>query len=229
MNFNTPPLAQIAPFDARFTSQTRKKARLCQLKAINSSFRVSKRSPWLMYHNSLGLKQRLLSLSVILARQWALDWALKVVRQIGRSVRIHKISYCLLLLHCSLLLRCPCFAHCCHDSVHREKCLKLFHLPLVSLGLCIRLGVHDQHWQLSVPVPVPVPVSVLVSPILHRVSVNVPRLSVHISGPLCASGAAIFHQIHHKLRQPSSCSGVWDPWSCRIQSRNLNNIVVQKQ
>ena len=28
MNFNTPPLAQIAPFDARFARQTRKKARL---------------------------------------------------------------------------------------------------------------------------------------------------------------------------------------------------------
>ena len=28
MNFNAPPLARIAPFDARFASQTRKKARL---------------------------------------------------------------------------------------------------------------------------------------------------------------------------------------------------------
>ena len=24
------------------------------------------------------------------------------------------------------------------------------------------------------------------------------------------------NQIHHRLRQPSSCSGVWDPWPCRI-------------
>ena len=38
------------------------------------------------------------ALPVILARQWALDWSLKVVRRIGRSVSIHEISCCLLLI-----------------------------------------------------------------------------------------------------------------------------------
>ena len=60
VNFNTPPLAQVAPFDARFASQTRKKARLPTRK--RSSFRVSKRPSWLMYNHSLLLKKRLLSL-----------------------------------------------------------------------------------------------------------------------------------------------------------------------
>ena len=38
MNFNTPPLAQIAPFDARVASQTRKKAHLStQLQGVEAS------------------------------------------------------------------------------------------------------------------------------------------------------------------------------------------------
>ena len=49
------------------------------------------------------------ALSVILARRWALDWALQVMRQIGRSVSFHEISCGL------LLLLCPCFDDCCHD------------------------------------------------------------------------------------------------------------------
>ena len=71
-----------APFDARFASQTRKKARLCQVKAINSSFRVSKRSPWLVYNHSMVLKQRLLSLCHPRASLGS-DCSLKVVCQEG--------------------------------------------------------------------------------------------------------------------------------------------------
>ena len=38
MNFNTPPLVQIAPFDARFASQARKKAHLpTQLQSVEAS------------------------------------------------------------------------------------------------------------------------------------------------------------------------------------------------
>ena len=65
----------------------------------------------------------------------------KVARQspTWRSVSIHKISYCLLLLLCS------CSCSLLSRSVHPEKCLKLVHRSLVSLSLCIRLDVHDQH------------------------------------------------------------------------------------
>ena len=109
VHLNTPPLAQIAPFHARFASQTRKKARLPS-RSVQASECGS------VYHRSLVLEKRLLSLSHCHPRaSLGSDWALKVVRQIGRSVRIHEISHCPPLLLCSLLLRCPCFAHCCHD------------------------------------------------------------------------------------------------------------------
>ena len=77
---------------------------VCQLKAFKLAHDPSQPGP-----------EKASAFPVILARLWALDWALKVVRQIGRSVSIHEMSHCLLLLLCSLLLRCPCFAHCCHD------------------------------------------------------------------------------------------------------------------
>ena len=38
------------------------------------------------------------------------------------------------------------------------------------------------------------------------------RVSVFISG------LQLHYQIHHKLRQRSSCGGVWDPWSVENQS-----------
>ena len=47
-------------------------------------------------------KASALSLSVILARHWALQ----VVRQVGRSLFLHEISYCLLLIALALPLLC---------------------------------------------------------------------------------------------------------------------------
>ena len=96
-------------FDARLGSQTEKKARLPTQSVQASECRSD-------LHDSCTNTQpcpekSVCSLSVILARQWALQ----VVRQVGRSVGSHEISYCFLLLLCSLLLRCPCFADCCHD------------------------------------------------------------------------------------------------------------------
>ena len=38
-------------------------------------------------------------------------------RQVRRSVSLRDVSHCLLLLLYSLLLHCPCFAHCCHDPI----------------------------------------------------------------------------------------------------------------
>ena len=59
------------------------------------------------------------------------------------------IACCFAVLFlCSLLLLCSLLSW----SVHREKCLKLVHLSLVSLSLSIRIDVRD-HWQLSVSVP----------------------------------------------------------------------------
>ena len=87
MNFNTPPLAQIAPFDATFASQTRKMP--TQLQSVEAS--TTARVP------SQPGPEKASVLSVILERHWALDWALKVVRQVGRSVSLHEVSYCLLL------------------------------------------------------------------------------------------------------------------------------------
>ena len=102
MNFNTPPLAQIAPFDARFASQTRKKARLPTQSVQASECRSdrhgsctstawSRKSVCSLCHPRASLGSK---------------WALKVVRQVERPVSFHEISHCLLLLLCSLPLFC---------------------------------------------------------------------------------------------------------------------------
>ena len=71
-----------------------------------------------MYKHNLVLKKRLLSLSPSSSRVIGLLIGLsKVVRQVVRSISLHEVSYCLVLLRCSLLLHCPCFAHCRHDSI----------------------------------------------------------------------------------------------------------------
>ena len=89
MNFNTPPLAQNAPFDARFATQTRKyhstkKLRkhvchlilVCTIQSMLGRFvqlhldhsSVSKRPAWLVYNHRPDKASALsLSLSVILA------------------------------------------------------------------------------------------------------------------------------------------------------------------
>ena len=40
------------------------------------------------------------------------------------------------------------------------------------------------------------------------------------------SGLQPRHRIHQRLRQPSSCCGVWDPWSVEYQSCKICNVVV---
>ena len=129
MKLNTPPFTQIAPFDTRFASQTRKKARLPNQSV--QAFRVSKRPPRLVYHHSLVIKIRVCSLFVILSVIGALGWAPKVFRQVERSVSILENSCCLLLLLCSSFLHCPCFVHCCHDPIIARTALNCFHLSSV--------------------------------------------------------------------------------------------------
>ena len=118
MNFNTPPLAQVAPFrckiresNAEVTLDTKLSKHVCQLILVKPGqlhldhSRVSKRSPRLVYKHKHG-PDKASALSVILARHWAFKCSSPILpwRQ-----SVHKISYCL------LLLLCYCFAHCCHD------------------------------------------------------------------------------------------------------------------
>ena len=130
------------------------------------------------------------ALSVILARQWALDWALKVIRQIGRSVSIHEISYCLLLLLCSLLLLCPCFDNCCHDpfivrSASNCSTFLRFHSVCASVSM---FTINSDNFLFLL--------LFLVSPSLQ------PRRLIHhqlTSGlPCSTSGLQPCHQIHHR-------------------------------
>ena len=174
MNFKTPPLAQIAHFDARFASRGRK--HVCQLKAFKAITAWSWKS--------------VCSSSVILARYWALDWGLKIVRQIGRSISPREVSKCLLFLPCSLLLRCTGFACCRHDPIIVRIASNFSTIPLI---LCIRLDVHDQHSQLSVSV------SVLVSPYLHRSSLwDVFCTHTYLGSLYSYRVCNPFNQIHHR-------------------------------
>ena len=127
MNFNTPPLVRIPPFlmqrlvkqnaEVPFNKET-EKARLPTDSCLYNSKRPSLVNCILTipecrsdHHGSCTITawscKRVCSLSVILARHCAL----KVVRQVERSVNLHDISYSLLLL---LFAHCPCFAHCRH-------------------------------------------------------------------------------------------------------------------
>ena len=89
---------------------------------------------------------------------------LKVIRQVGRSVSLHEIS------HCVLLLLCPCFAHCCHDPfivrstqtsppflvftqlAHPSRCSRST-LTTVCFCFCFSAGVSDS--AASAPDPSP--------------------------------------------------------------------------
>ena len=131
-----------------------------------------------------------------------LDWALEVVRQVVRSVSLHEVSYCLLLLHCSLLLHCPCFAHCRHDPIivrtaSNFSTFPRFHSVCASVSMFM-INMDQCLFQfLCSCLRV---CSLGDTPIVssHQVSVRLFRVATH--------------RIHHRLRQPSSCSGVWDPW-----------------
>ena len=178
MNFNTPPLSQIAPFEAKFgVTRATQAFRSGQLHLDHS--RVSKRSPWLVYKQNMVPKKRLLSLCHLRA-SLGFDWALKVVRQVGRSISIHEISYCL------LLMLCFASARCCHDPFIVRSASNLSTVP----------GFHS------------VCASVLMITINTYCFCFCFCFCVRTDG-FCADVAA-FHQ-HHRLHQPSSCSGV-----CRI-------------
>ena len=73
-------------------------------------------SPWLVYNHSVVLKKRLLPLCHP-RTSLSSDWALKVVRQVVRSVSLHEISHCLLLLLCSCFAQHPSRCHCSNRKI----------------------------------------------------------------------------------------------------------------
>ena len=165
MNFHTPPLAQVAPFLMQVQDSRVKRGsnfghnilckHVCQLILVCTTqrFQAWSTASWTFPSVEAIATARVQAqhgpdrgsfLSIIFARHWAS----KSCSPSRALQSVHEISYCVLLLLCSLL----------SWSVHREKCLKLVHRSLVSLSLCIRLDVLDQCWQLSVSVSVSVSV-----------------------------------------------------------------------
>ena len=111
VNFNTPPLAQIAPFDARFASHTRKKARLPTQSVQASECRYDS--------------------CTITAWSWK---SVCSSCKSTRSVNTHENSYCW------LLLQYPCFAHKCHDpfivrSASNYSTFPRFHSVCASVSM----------------------------------------------------------------------------------------------
>ena len=89
------------------------------------------------------------------------------------------------------LAHCPCFAHFCHD-------------PFIvrSTQTCSTV------------------------PSLHSACASGSMFTTlktvcSCIGSLCTYRGCSLHQIHHGLRQPSSSSGVWDPWPIEYQSCKL--------
>ena len=209
VNFNTPPLAHVCPFKA---------FKLHSVEPTTAAHVPSQPDP-----------EKASALPVILARHWALEWAPTVVRQIGRSVRIHEISHCVLLLLSSLLLRCPCFAHCCHDPFIVRSASNFSSFPWLH-SVCASVSMFTINTDICLLLfLVSVAVSEIASPSLHRISVYLSRVSVHISRPLCASELQPF------TRSITSFVSLHLVVECGIhglveyESRYLNNIAVLKQ
>ena len=162
MNFNTPPLAQNAPFDARFATQTRKyhstkKLRkhvchlilVCTIQSMLGRFvqlhldhsSVSKRPAWLVYNHR---PDKASALSLCHPR--VSFGLLKVVRLVGRfsqSSRDFAVLACSCFALC--IAHCLCFAPRCHDPLIVRSASNLSTVPWFHFGLCIRLDFHDQH------------------------------------------------------------------------------------
>ena len=98
MHFNTPPLAQIAPFDARFASQTRKYRSTCQL---------------ILVCTTQSLLERLVDciLTIPVCRSGLLLGSKSCSPSEATTVFTNVRTVCY-----SCFAHCPCFAHCCHDQ-----------------------------------------------------------------------------------------------------------------
>ena len=210
VHLNTPPLAQIAPFHARFASQTRKKARLPSGSVQASECRS-------VYHHSLVLKKRVLSLSltVILARHWSLIGLSKLFAKSGDpSVFTQKRVAC-----------CSCFAPC----------------SCVALALLIAVMIHS-----SREVPQTFPPSLGFTQFVHpsRCSRSI-LTTVFFCFCFCASLSESAASAPHPSSahigfatpspEPSQAKTFHPVVECGIhglveyRSCNLNNIVVLEQ
>ena len=127
--------------------------------------------------------------SVILARHWAP----KVDRQVGRTMRLHGISHCLLLLFCFCFAHCPCFVHCCHDPfiVRSTQTCPPF-LGFTQLA-------HPSRCSRSSLTIVSVSASVLVS---ESAAPAPDPSSAHIGFLFVYIWVANLYPIHRRLRQP---------------------------
>ena len=184
-------------FDARFASQTRKKAVLQTQK--RSTFVMSNRPPRLVYHHSLVLKKSLFSLCHPHSSlgSWLGSQSYSPNRAISQYSRNFVLLVALALL--LALALCFCFANCCHGPfivrsasnfstfpsvftqfVHPSRCSRS---TLTTVCFCFCFSVSDS--AASAPHP----------------------SSAHIGFAVFYIGVVTLHQIHHRLRQPSSCSG----------------------
>ena len=125
--------AQIAPFDARFASQTRKRPHLpTQLQSVAASTTARVPSqPGPEKASALAPSSRVIGFLTGLEK-------LLPSGEISQSSG----SFVLLVALALLLGLLPLLCSLPSRSKHRENCLKLFHLSSVSLSLCIRLDVH---------------------------------------------------------------------------------------
>ena len=141
-----------------------------------------------MYKHNLG-PEKASALSVIIAHLWALE----VIANFGISqFTKFRVAFC----HC--FAPCPCFAscNCCHDPLivrSAQTCPPFTGFTQLA---------HSSRCSRSMPTTVCF--CALVFSCSRRASVFI-------------SGLQPRHRIHHRLRQPSSCSGVWDPRSsCKL-------------
>ena len=152
-----------------------------------------------MYKRNLVLKKRLLSLSS--SRIYGL-------KKLSPTPNLASVSQFTKFrgASCHCVAPCPCFAscNCCHDPfiVRSAQTCPPFtgFTQLAHPSRCSRSALTTvcfcAHASLQV--------------------------SVFTSGSqFVYIGVATLHPIHHRLRQPSSCSGVWDPWSVEYQSCKL--------
>ena len=156
-----------------------------------------------VFNHSLFLKKRLLSLSS--SRIYGLQKVIANSKLGVSQFTNFRVAFC----HC--FAPCPCFAscNCCRDPfiVRSAQTCPPFtgFTQLAHPSRCSRSTLTT------------VCFCACVSVITSGLSVYT-GLCVHI-------GLQPRHPIHRRLRQPSSCSGVWDPWSIEYQSCKLATLL----
>ena len=163
MDFNTPPLTQIAPFDARFVSKTRKKRKtkkqrkhVCKLILVK---KIQCQLAKLSCANTAWSSKNVCSLCHRRASVGS-----KSYRQVRRQSVFEKFRFA----YCTCCAPCHCFASChrCHDSfivrsaqtrppftgftqlAHPSRCSRstlttvcyCARVSVITSGLCVYIG-----------------------------------------------------------------------------------------